>query len=365
MPSGEVVAKDVAPLHVLAVRREVSGQAQISDEIARLRPWVADIVTGPPMCLALGFAKDGRIPVEIAFPTPTPVTRDGFRTATLPALRMFSLTYAGPLDDGPDGGAFRDAQRKLGDFLRTRRLLPGDDPERFLYHEGAEVHGDHTERYVTEIQVPDHLPIWLSALERGTAAVAGRDAARRVMAGSEGLVEAHDGAQTADWVHGAVLRLDREVPAEEARARIMNGCAHHYIVQSGDVLSRAWNETKDLRALVRRITDEALLGGRYWIDEAGSSSLLMIERRPARPDAYHNASDPAEKRYLACFCPLVRDALRTGKQVSRTFCHCSGGWYVQEWEPVFGQKPRVDLVRTMLDGADSCVFAVHIPDGLL
>lgn len=365
MLSGEVVAKDVAPLHVLAVRREVSGQAQVSDEIAGLRPAVADVIVGPPMCLVLGFAKDGLVPVEIAFPTHGPLSRDGFRTATLPALRMFSLTYVGPLDGDPDGDTFRDAQRKLGEFLRTRRLLPGDDPERFLYHEGSEVHGDRTERYVTEIQVPDHLPIWLSALDRGTAAVAGREAARRVMAGSEGLVASHDGAKMAEWVQEAVVRLDREVPAERTRARIMNGCAHHYIVQSGDVLRRAWNETKDLRALVRRITDEALLGARYWIDERGSSPLLMIERRPARPDAYSKASDPAEKRYLACFCPLVRDALRTGKQVSRTFCHCSGGWYVQEWELVFGEKPQVDLVRTMLDGADSCVFAVHIPDGCL
>jgi hypothetical protein len=38
---------------------------------------------------------------------------------------------------------------------------------------------------------------------------------------------------------------------------------------------------------------------------------------------------------------------------------------VQEWEVVFGERPRVDLVQTMLEGADSCVFAVHIPEGFL
>lgn len=365
MPSGEVVAKDVAPVHVLTTRREVVGQTEILKKIARLRPTVADVIAGPPMCLVLGFPKDGRIPVEIAFPTQAPASRAGLKTATLPALRVFSITHVGPLEGGPEGATFRDAQRRLGEFLRTRKLLPGDDPERFLYHEGAEVHGDRTERYVTEIQIPDHLPIWLATLDRGTMAAAGREAAQRVMAGSERLVEAHDGVQTAEWVHGAIARLDREVTSDRARAQILNGCAHHYIVQSADVLRQAWLDTQDLRALVRRITDEALLGGRYWIDEEGPAPRLMIERRPARPDAYNKATDPAEKRYLACFCPLVRDALRTGEQVSRTFCHCSGGWYVQEWELVFGEKPRVDLVQTMLDGADSCVFAVHIPDGFL
>ena len=361
----EVVVKEVGPVHVLAVRRTVAGQREVVEAIATLRPSVGDVLSGPPTALVLGFPKEGKLPVEIAFPTQAPVSREGFATKTLPALRMFTITHVGPLEGGPEGETFQDTQRRLSSFLRDRKLLPGDDPERFLYHEGAETHGDRTDRYVTEVQYPDHLPIWLDALEAGTERAAGREAAARVMAGSEDLVSAHDGERTAAWVHGAIARLDREVEGEEDRASILNACAHHYIVQSADVLRQAWKETPDLRTLVRRITDEALLGSRYWIDESGPEPLLLIERRPARAEAYGKATDPAEKRYQACFCPLVRDAIRAGKKVSRTFCHCSGGWYVQEWEVVFGEKPRVDLVETMLEGADSCVFAVQIPEGFL
>jgi len=39
--------------------------------------------------------------------------------------------------------------------------------------------------------------------------------------------------------------------------------------------------------------------------------------------------------------------------------------YVKEREIVFGRKPEVQLVRTMLEGEDACLFAVKIPPGFL
>jgi hypothetical protein len=362
----EVTLKVVDPVHVLAVRRKASGQRDILRVVAELRPAVTDVLAGPPMALRLGFPVDGKIDVEIAFPIAKVIRRDGFVTKMLPSLPMFSITHVGPLEGGPEGTNLIDTRKKLVEFVNERDILVGDDPERFLYHEIPDPRAGETASYVIEDQYPYHLPIWLEALERGTAHVVGERAAARVMAGSEGLAEAMDGPRAAQWVQEAVARLDREVKDERDRACILNGCAHHYIVQSGIVLEAALAEVgRDLRKLVEKITDEALLGSKYWIDESGPEPLLYIERRPARMEAYQQATDPAEKRYQACFCPLVRDAIRTGKTVSRTFCHCSGGWYVQEWEIVFGEKPELLLVQTMVEGADSCVFAVRIPPGWL
>jgi len=364
--SREVTLKVVDPVDVLAVRRKVDGQQGILRAIAELRPAVADVLGGPPMALRLGFPKDGKIDVEIAFPVEKPTVREGFVSKTLPALPILSITHVGPLEGGPEGTNLIDTRRKLVGYVNERDILIGDDPERFLYHEIPDPRAGEASSYVIEDQYPYHLPLWLEALERGTARVVGERAAARVMAGSEGLAEAMDGARAAQWVQGAVARLDREVKDERDRACILNGCAHHYIVQSGLILEAAAAEVgRDLRKLVEKITDETLLGGKYWIDESGPEPLLYIRRRPAQPEAYKQATDPAEKRYQACFCPLVRDAIRTGKKVSRTFCHCSGGWYVQEWEIVFGEKPQVELVETMLEGADSCLFAVRIPPGWL
>ena len=362
----EIKVKQVEPLHVLTVQRRLGDQNDVVRAFVDLLPSIRDVVAGPPMALKLGFPRDGKTDFEFAFPIDQPLTRDGFTTKTLPSLPMFSITHVGPLTDGPEGSNLADTWKHFIEFIQGGSILVGDDPQRFIYHEGLESAGSKDERFVLEIQYSYHLPIWLDALEEGVTQRAGAAATQRVMAGSEDLVEALDGRHAAEWIQDAVGRLDREVPDDHDRACILNACAHHYIVQSGDLLKAAWEDVgHDLRKLVRKITDEPFLGSKYWIDESGPEPLLYIERRPARQEAYDQASDPVEKRYQACFCPLVRDAIRSGKAVSRTFCHCSGGWYVQEWQIVFGRKPEVQLVRTMIEGADSCLFAVKIPPGFL
>lgn len=366
MKKPEIVVRQVEPVRVQSVRRRLSGQAEILAAIAELRPSVADVLAGPPLALRLGFPRDGKIDVDLAFPVERATKKDGFCLKVLPSLSMFTFTHVGPVVGGPEGTNLVDTMKVFGEFVGERDVLVGDDPVRYVYHEGVETHGGDAERYVTEVQYPYHLPIWLEALDAGVRRFAGPDAAQRVMAGSEGLAEALDGERAARWVHRAVDRLDEEVTDERARACILNGCAHHYIVQSGMVVEAALKETgHDLRKLVAKITDEKLLGSAYWIDESGPEPLLMIRRRPARQEEYDKATTPAEKRYQACFCPLVRDAIRKGERVSRTFCHCSGGWYAQEWAIAFGETPEVRLVETMLEGKDSCLFAVVIPKGWL
>jgi len=358
----KVKQKTVEPMSVLSVRRRVKGQADILKEIGALRPLVADVATGPVMVLRLGFPYEGKLDVEIAFPTDGPVEKAGFTSKVLPAVPMLSFIHVGPIVDGPDGTNLSDTRKEFVQFVREKGAFIGDDPERFIYHEGEETHGDNAERYITEDQYPYHMPIWLGALEEGTKRVAGDEAAAHVMAGSETFIESYDTAGAAAWVPNAIQRLQSAVPSESDRASILNACAHHYIEQSAYIMRElAAQADGDIHKLVNLVTAEPRMGATYWLDGTGPIPRVFVRRKAADPEGYAQATDPVEKRYYACFCPLVRDAIRRGEPVSRTFCHCSGGWYVQEWENVFGEKPRVDLVDTMLDGADACVFAIHVP----
>jgi hypothetical protein len=351
---------------VLTIRRTLADQAEVAQALAELLPQVSDVISGPPMALRTGFPRDGKAPYDLAFPVHDPVEREGFTIKTLPSLPMFSIVHKGPLSGGPEGSNLSDTWTPFATFVGERKLLLGDDPTRFIYHDGLETVGTHSERVHLEVQYAYHMPIWMEAFRNGVKRCVDPEAAERVLQGSEGLAEAFDGVQASEWVQEAVERLDREVADERARACVLNACAHHYIVQSGEVLAELWEESgHDLRTLMRLISEEPLLGSTYWIDESGESPLLYIRRRPARLEAYEKATDPVEKRYQACFCPLVRDAIRERKPVSRTFCHCSSGWFVQEWTIVFGEAPKVDLVETILEGADACLFAVHIPPGFL
>jgi len=218
------------------------------------------------------------------------------------------------------------------------KILAGDDPIRYVYH----------------------LPVWLAKLEEGTRRAAGAARAAHVMAGSESLVGAFDSEKTAEWVRAAIARLDKAIVCERERATILNECAHHYIATTREKLEEMAREPISLRTLVERINESGMLAGDYWIDDSEDEPRLFVRRRPAFNSLYDKATTEAEKRFYACYCPLVRDMLREGEDVSRTFCHCSGGWYVQEWEILLGRKPAVDLVETLLEGADSCVFAIHL-----
>jgi len=362
----DIACKTVESIHVLVTRRVLTGQAEVVQELAALLPTFSDLLIGPPMAMAMGFPRDGKTDYDLAFPVSSGTEMEGFEAKELPSLPMFSVTHRGPLQDADEGENLADTWEGFVEFIRKTGVLLGDDPQRFIYHEGLDSVGSGQERFVLEVQYAYHLPMWLEAFEQGVRNSLSEDRAAHVLEGVEELAAAYDGSQAAEWVQAAVEKLDQEVPDERSRACILNGCAHHYIVQSAEILKQAWEASgHNLRKLVAKLTDESLLGGRYWLDESGSEPLLYIERRPARLDAYEQATDPREKRYQACFCPLVRDAIREGKHVSRTFCHCSGGWYVQEWEVVFGEKPRVDLVKTMLEGADACLFTVSIPPGFL
>ena len=363
--ASDVKIKRIEAQPVLSVRRIVKGQPEVQSEIAALREGIEELMTGPPICRIIGPDPQGRLHVEIAFPVAEPLQVIGFRSDLLPEMDAFAIEHLGPLTEGPEGTQIRDTVNRMLEYLRSKGPLIGDEPIRYVYHEGAETHGESFDAYRTEVQLPYHLPAWLRGLEQGVRGAAGEAAAQRVMAGSEGLADALDAGRTAEWVAGAVQRLEQEIAEEPVRACVLHGCSHRYLIQSAEGLWAKYEQSGDLRQLVEQVNADGSLAGTYTIDESGPDPLLIIERRPARPQAYAQAEDPNEKRYLACFCPLVRDAIRRGEKGSRTFCHCSGGWYVQEWEPIFGERPRVEVLRTMLEGEDSCIFAVHIPSHLL
>ena len=362
--AADPVWKTIEETSVLSVRLVVSGQQEIQKEVTTRRRSLGECLTGPPIARLIGTVERG-VEVELAFPVDEGTTAHGLEARRLPRLHALTAFHRGALEAPAGSAGVRDAALAIYGFAGERSLLLGDDPLRYVYHEGPERHGEDESSYVTEVQVPYHFPFWLEGLRAGAETVAGSEEAESIMNGSAGLAERLDGSAAARWVEGAVRRVESMVTSEEARAEVLQGCAHHYLIPSAEHLRLLAEESGTLRALVDRIDRDAVLGGRYAIDETGIEPRLVIKRAPARPDAFAEATDPAEKRYQACFCPLVRDALREGRMLPRAFCHCSAGWYVQEWEPILGVRPRVDLLETMIDGAAACRFAVHLPPGIL
>ncbi len=43
------------------------------------------------------------------------------------------------------------------------------------------------------------------------------------------------------------------------------------------------------------------------------------------------------------------------------FCTCGGSWHVTLWEGIIGEPVKVELVESVLRGADCCAFRIRLP----
>ena len=72
-------------------------------------------------------------------------------------------------------------------------------------------------------------------------------------------------------------------------------------------------------------------------------------------------NDPTRKRYLYCHCPWAREAILTGEPVNEHFCNCSAGFHKRNWEVIFEQPLKAEVLESVLRGDERCRFAIHLP----
>jgi hypothetical protein len=76
---------------------------------------------------------------------------------------------------------------------------------------------------------------------------------------------------------------------------------------------------------------------------------------------YMKETHPTRRRALYCHCPRVRDALQAGEALPRLYCYCGAGYYKGIWEEILRQPVEVELLESVLAGADVCRVAIHLP----
>jgi hypothetical protein len=78
---------------------------------------------------------------------------------------------------------------------------------------------------------------------------------------------------------------------------------------------------------------------------------------------YMQETDPARRRQLYCHCPRIRMVLESSQTISSTYCYCGAGFYQGIWEEILQEPVEVEVLETVLQGDDVCVFAVRLPAG--
>lgn len=60
--------------------------------------------------------------------------------------------------------------------------------------------------------------------------------------------------------------------------------------------------------------------------------------------------------WVRCYCSMVR----VTEKMSTTYCHCSKGFVKKFWEAVLGRPVDVELVKSVVSGADECEFKIYL-----
>jgi len=92
-----------------------------------------------------------------------------------------------------------------------------------------------------------------------------------------------------------------------------------------------------------------------------NDDIIYVTKIPYMAKKYLREKDPQKKRYYACHCGWVREAIKSGTKISPNFCYCSAGFEKRVWDVIFGQDVKADVLETVLKGNSICKFAIHVP----
>jgi hypothetical protein len=176
--------------------------------------------------------------------------------------------------------------------------------------------------------------------------VAGKSVAAKVMEGSEQITEKTDEKKIAQWVKGAMERLDASVD-EKTRVQVMQNCGYNCAKKNHKMIERAVGRRKKYAS-----TDDFL---------AAEQQHPMKGTKLAREGSilYQFYTPQAFTRPMRCYCGLFR-GLPTEETVSLTYCNCSKGFAEKYWEAVLRKPVKVDLLQSAISGAKECKFAIHL-----
>jgi predicted hydrocarbon binding protein len=222
---------------------------------------------------------------------------------------------------------------------------------------------------------------WLSKFSRILEKITGKETRDKIMKGSENLSDESSREEVITWSKKAMEKLDALVD-EEKRITIMTGCACQYSRSDLEEMREAYQKTKDIdtdhRMLqeqfvsflknVLELDDECVEDSvnRGWGSAGIKKGTTIIATKIPKSgylEEYLKEEDPDKKRALYCHCPRVRDAIKTGTDISPTYCYCGAGFYKGIWEYITQKPVKVQVLQSVLQGDEVCKIAIHLsPD---
>jgi predicted hydrocarbon binding protein len=186
----------------------------------------------------------------------------------------------------------------------------------------------------------------IESIEHCIDLLAGETVRKTVMEGSDKITEKTDKKKIAMFVKTAMERLDATVN-EETRFRIMENCGY-------------------VCAKINRRAVERFVARRKKFDTL-DEFLEAEQRKPATGTrlerhgeiVYQFYTPQSYTRPVRCYCGLL-SGLPADEKVSLTYCYCSKGFVEKVWEAILGKPVKVDLLQSVVSGAQECKFAIYL-----
>jgi hypothetical protein len=183
-------------------------------------------------------------------------------------------------------------------------------------------------------------------------------------------------------------RLQQEVGEGECR-RLLSGSLRDLPDRYFLVERRRYRRSKDVddylsrkhRAFVRELKKCQREGRLFFAQEITDKVVAFVENNPEIESGRREGNvvyvskipymakqflaetDRSLKRYYACHCPWVREAIQSGDvQLYPGFCYCSAGFHKKPWEVIFGHPLRAEVLESVLLGDSRCRFAIYLPE---
>lgn len=175
---------------------------------------------------------------------------------------------------------------------------------------------------------------------------AGEAIRKKVMEGSEQITATSSKSKIANWVKGVMERLDTLVD-EKTRIQVMENCGYSCAVVNKRVMEKAKARRKKYKSI-----DEFL--------EAEQRNPMTGTRLVREGDVMYQFYTPhSYTRPMRCYCSLLR-GLPADERISLTYCHCSKGFVKKFWEGVLERPVKVELIQSVVSGAQECKFAIYL-----
>jgi hypothetical protein len=179
---------------------------------------------------------------------------------------------------------------------------------------------------------------------------------------------------TPEEAHAAWFQVQHGIPADVWRRSDMAdrekyrqcGSIDEFLVlkrrERDALLTRLRDEDKPWYTVV--INDEVLEfiksdpemeGGRREGDK------IYITKVPYNAIRYLHATDAKMKRYYACHCPLVREAILQDQPISPDVCNCSLG-HASHYLAGLGQELKGEVLESAVKGDARCRFVFYLPN---